>query len=79
MENERTEIFFYLDLKHVHKYGCKKFQPNSLFSSQQKATKSASEEKKKNKKKEQKKKRRQVPRRDAPNILVYCLIFSCNK
>ncbi len=57
MENERTENIFYIDLKHVHKYDCAKFQPNPLFSSQQTATesvveeKSAAEEKKKNKKK----------------------------
>ncbi len=38
MENERTENMFYLDLKHVHKYGCAKFQPNPFFSSQQTAT-----------------------------------------
>ncbi len=44
MENERTEI--YLELKHVHKYGCAKFQPNPLFSSQQTAIESAAEEKK---------------------------------
>ncbi len=50
MENERTENTFYLDLKHVHKYGSAKFQPNPLFSSQQTATESAVEEKKKNKK-----------------------------
>ncbi len=43
MENERTENIFYLDLKHVHKYGCEKFQPNPLFSSQQTATESAAE------------------------------------
>ncbi len=36
---------FYLDLKHVHKYGFAKFQPNLLFSSQQMATESAAEEK----------------------------------
>ncbi len=30
--------FFYLALKHVHKYGSAKFQPNALFSSQQMAT-----------------------------------------
>ncbi len=46
MENERTENMFYLNLKHVHKYGCTKFQPNPLFSSQQTATESAAEEKK---------------------------------
>ena len=49
MENERTENIFYLDLKHVHKYGCAKFQPNPLFSSQQTGTESAAEEKKKKK------------------------------
>ncbi len=47
MENERTENIFYLDLKHVHKYGCAKFQPNPLFPSQQTANESAAEEKKK--------------------------------
>ncbi len=55
MENERTENIFYLDLKHVHKYGCAKFQPNPLFSSQQTATESAAE--KQNKKKKNKKSR----------------------
>ncbi len=47
MENERTENIFYLDLKHIRKYGCAKFQPNPLFSSQQTATESAAEKKKK--------------------------------
>ncbi len=51
MENEHTENIFYLDLKHVHKYSCAKFQPNPLFSSQQMATESAAEEKKEQKKK----------------------------
>ncbi len=51
MENERTENIFYLNLKHVHKYGCAKFQPNPLFFSQQTATESAAEKKNKNKKK----------------------------
>ncbi len=40
---------FYLDLKHVHKYGSAKFQPNPLFSSQQMAiehAESVAEEKK---------------------------------
>ncbi len=58
MENERTKNIFYLDLKHVHKYGCAKFQPNALFSSQQTATESATEKKKK--------KKSAVTRRDAP-------------
>ncbi len=48
------KIFFYLDLKHVHKYVCAKFQPNPLFSSQQMATESAAEEKKKKNKKKKK-------------------------
>ena len=50
MKNYRTKTIFYLDLKHVHKYGSAKFQPNPLFSSQQLATKhaeSVAEEKKK--------------------------------
>ena len=51
MENECTENIFYLDLKHVHKYGCAKFQPNPLFSSHQMATESAAGEKKEQKKK----------------------------
>ena len=33
MKNDRTKTIFYLDLKHVHRYGCAKFQPNPLFSS----------------------------------------------
>ncbi len=49
MENERTENSFYLDLKHVHKYGCAKVQPNPLFSTQQTAPKSAAQKKKKKK------------------------------
>ncbi len=51
MENERTEFFFYHDLKHVHKYGCANFQLNPWLSSQQTATESAAEEKKKEQKK----------------------------
>ncbi len=50
MKNARTKNIFYLDLKHVHKYGCAKFQPNPTFSSQQMPTESAesvAEEKKK--------------------------------
>ncbi len=50
MENERTENIFYLDLKHVRKYGCAKFQQKPLFSSQQTATESVAEEKKNKKK-----------------------------
>ncbi len=62
MEIERTENIFYLNLKHVHKYGCAKFQPNPLFSSQQTATKSVAEEKKK----EQQKKRQKKKNVDKP-------------
>ncbi len=52
MKNARIKTTFYLDLKHVHKYGSAKFQPNPIFSSQQMATESAesvAEEKKKKK------------------------------
>ncbi len=42
----RTKTIFYLNLKHIHKYGSAKFQPNPLFSSLQMATKSVGEEKK---------------------------------
>ncbi len=38
MKNDLTKTIFYLDLKHVHKYGSAKFQPNPFFSSQQMAT-----------------------------------------
>ncbi len=38
MKNARTKTVFYLDLKHVPKYGSAKFQPNPIFSSQQMAT-----------------------------------------
>ncbi len=51
MENERTKNIFYLDLKHVHKYGSAKFQPNPLFSSQQMSTEHGGRRKKKKKKK----------------------------
>ena len=47
MQNERTANIFYLNLKHVHKYGCTKFQPNPLFSSQQMGTEHAGGRKKK--------------------------------
>ncbi len=69
MENERTENIFYLDLKHVRKYGCAKFQPNPLFSSQQTATKSAAEEKKKKKSRQPLK---GIPSEDGmPQIMVW--------
>ncbi len=54
MKNDLSQSIFYLDLKHVHKYGSAKFQPNPLFSSQQTAidhAESVAEEKKKKKKK----------------------------
>ncbi len=56
MKNDLSQTIFYLDLKHVHKYGSAKLQPNPLFSSQQMATEHAenvAEEKtnKRNKKK----------------------------
>ncbi len=41
MKNDRTKTIFYFDLRHVHKYGPAKFQPNPLFSSQQMATEDA--------------------------------------
>ncbi len=66
MENKRTENIFYLDLKHVHKCGCAKFQPNPLFSSQQTATESAAEEKKQKQKKVGKPIGDPVGGRDAP-------------
>ncbi len=31
MKNDRTKTIFYPNLKHVHKYGSAKFQPNPLF------------------------------------------------
>ncbi len=54
MENERTENIFYLDLKHVHKYGCAKFSPIRCFLHNKQPLKVR--RKKKNKKKKQKKK-----------------------
>ena len=69
MKNDRTKTIFYLNLKHVHKYGSVKFQPNPLFSSQQMATESVAEEQKnkqkntkRTKNKKQKKKSRQPHR-----------------
>ncbi len=56
MKNDLSQIIFYLDLKHVHKYGSAKFQPNPLFSSQQMATEHAESVAEEKKKKEQKKK-----------------------
>ncbi len=51
MENERTEnIFTSTRSMSIRLYGCAKFQPNLLFSSQQTATESAAEEQKKKKK-----------------------------
>ncbi len=64
MKNDLSQTIFYLDLKHVHKYGSAKFQPNPFFSSQQMAiehAESVAEEKKKRPKKKVGK-----PIRDAP-------------
>ncbi len=47
MKNDLSQIIFYLNLKHVHKYGCAKFQPNLLFTSQQMGTENAGRRKKK--------------------------------
>ncbi len=55
MKNDLSQIIFYLDLKHVHKYGSAKFQPNTLFSSQKMGTEHAGG-RKKNKKRKKKKK-----------------------
>ncbi len=46
MKHDCTKTLFYLDLKHVHKYGCAKFQPNPLCSSQQMGTEHAGGRKK---------------------------------
>ncbi len=63
MKIDLSQTIFYLDLKHVHKYGSAKFQPNPLFSSQQMATKHADESVAEEKnKKEPKKKSRQTHR-----------------
>ncbi len=58
MENERTENIFYLDLKHVHKYGSAKFQPNPSFSSQQMGTEHGGGRKKNKKTKQNKTKKK---------------------
>ncbi len=50
MKNDHTKTIFYLNLKHVHKYGSAKFQPNPSFCSQQMTTKSVAENKLTNKK-----------------------------
>ncbi len=47
MKNDLSQIIFYLDLKHVHKYGSAKFQPNPLFSLQHMSTEHAGGRKKK--------------------------------
>ncbi len=47
MKNDLSQIIFYLDLKHVHKYGSAKLQPNPLFSSQQMGSEHADGRKKK--------------------------------
>ncbi len=61
MKNDLSQTIFYLDLKHVHKYGSAKYQPNPLFSSQQMGTEHAGGRKKTNKKKEQQTKKVSKP------------------
>ena len=80
MENERTENCFYL--KHVHKYGSAKFQPNPLYKRPPKVWR-----KKKNKKRTTKRTKKKVGKpigdpvigRDAPIIInkfyLFCLCF----
>ncbi len=51
MKNGLSQTSFYLDLKHVHKYGSANIQPNPLFSSQQMGTEHVGGRKKTNKKK----------------------------
>ncbi len=75
MKNAHTKTIFYLDLKHVNKYGSAKYQPNPIFSSHQMATESAesvAEEKKQNKKKVGKPIGYPVGGRDAPMTTVCC-------
>ncbi len=47
MENERTENIFYLDLKHVHKYGVQNFSPIRCFLHNKRPPKVRREKKKK--------------------------------
>ncbi len=69
MENERTENIFYLNLKHVHKYGCAKFQTNQSFSSPQMPTEGAAEKKTLpgGKKRTKKKKKSRQPLKGIPS------------
>ncbi len=46
MTNDLSQTIFYFDLKHVHKNGSAKFQPNPLFSSPQMGTENAGGRKK---------------------------------
>ncbi len=41
MKIDLSQTIFYLDQKHVHKYGSAKFQPSLLFTSQEMATEHA--------------------------------------
>ncbi len=75
MKIDLRQTIFYLDLKHIHKYGSEKYQPNPLFTSQQKATEhaeSVAEEKKNQKTNKQKtiKQNLQVNSRSACQFLV---------
>ncbi len=47
MKNDLSQIIFYLNLKHVHKYGSAKFQPDPLFLHNKWAQNMLAEEKKK--------------------------------
>ncbi len=64
MKNDLSQIIFHLDLKHVHKYGSAKFQPNPLFSSQQMGTEHASGRKKTKKKTKKSRQTHRGSRRD---------------
>ncbi len=85
MKIDLSQTIFYLDLKHVHKYGSAKFQPNPFFTSQQMATEhaeSVAEEKKKQKQKKQKKSRQthRGSRRDGmPGAPITILFFLCTQ
>ncbi len=67
MQNERTENIFYLDLKHVHKYGCAKFQK---FLHNKRATESAAEEKKQKTEKSRQPLKDGIPQLNGPSYRV---------
>ncbi len=67
VERQAPGLLVYLDLKHVHKYGSTKFQPNPLFPSKQMATEhteSAAEEIKQTKQNPKKSANHRGSRRD---------------